>query len=116
MAETAGSGDDDNSAQLMSIHEAARNRNVSQLRRALTAVSPNFTNETGQSAIHLLCYNSIGIRPDHEGRMACLGLLQQSPDFDVHLPDQSGFQAIQYVACHARTRNDVEFMQAVLDA
>ncbi len=34
---TAGSGSDDDSDQLMSIHEAARNCNVRQLRRALAA-------------------------------------------------------------------------------
>jgi hypothetical protein len=38
MAENAGSGSDDDSDQLMSIHEAARNCNVDQLARALAAM------------------------------------------------------------------------------
>ena len=45
MAETAaGGGSDDDSDQLVSIHEAAENCNVNQLQRALAAgVSPNIT-------------------------------------------------------------------------
>ena len=56
MAE-AGSGSDDDSDQLMSIHEAARNCNVRQMRRALDAgASPNFRSGVGHvAAIHLLC-------------------------------------------------------------
>ena len=118
MAETAaGGGSDDDSDQLVSIHEAAENCNVVQLQRALAAgVSPNIT-RTGQSAIHILCLAD-GSDPgfDHEARMACLDLLRQSPDFDVNLRDGAGDRAIHYVACHATSRDDVEFMQAVVDA
>ena len=118
MADTAaGGGSDDDSDQLVSIHEAAENCNVVQLQRALAAgVSPNIT-RTGQSAIHILCLAD-GSDPgfDHEARMACLDLLRQSPDFDVNLGDGAGDRAIHYVACHATSRDDVEFMQAVVDA
>ena len=74
MAENAGSGSDDDSDQLMSIHEAARNCNVRQMRRALVSgVSPNSMNIHGQPPILLLCY--LEPRNAHEARMACLDLL-----------------------------------------
>ena len=82
MAETvtAGTGSDDDSDELMSIHEAARNCNVSQLRRALAAgASPNFRDGVGHvAAIHLLCKikhtDNIGLG----ARLACLDLLRHS--------------------------------------
>ena len=118
MAETAaGGGSDDDSDQLVSIHEAAENCNVVQLQRALAAgVSPNIT-RTGQSAIHILCLadeSDPGF--DHEARMACLDLLRQSPDFDVNATDRVGSIAVHYLAINAKSCDDLEFMQAVLDA
>ena len=81
MAENAGSGSDDD--QLVSIHEAAENFNVSQLRRALAAgASPNSTNGAGQPVIIDFCY-LLPRNYNQEARMACLDLLRQSPDFDV---------------------------------
>ena len=117
MAETlsAASESDDDSDQLVSIHKAARSCNVSQLQRALAAgASPNSTNDAGQPPILLLCY--FEPRNAHEARMACLDLLRQSPDFDVNTPDRAGHIAIQFLGCYAKSRNDVEFMQAVVEA
>ena len=120
--ETAGSGSDDDSdqsqGQLVSIHEAARNCNLSQLRRALAAgASPNFRDGVGHvAAIHLLCKikhtDNIGLG----ARLACLDLLRHSPEFDVNLPNDYGERAIHLSAWHARSSDDVEFMQAVVDA
>ena len=118
MAETlsAASESDDDSDQLVSIHKAARNCNVSQLQRALTAgVSPNSTNDAGRPLIISLCH-LLPRNYNQETRLACLDLLRQSPDFDVNAPDRAGHIAIQFLGCHATSRNDVEFMQAVVDA
>ena len=101
----------------MSIHQAARNCNVSQLRRALAAgASPNIRDGFGRvAAIHLLCKPPAD-EFDLGARLACLDLLRQSPDFDVNLTDEPGDRAIHYLACHAKSRDDVDFMQAVVDA
>ena len=124
MAE-AGSGSDDDSDQLMSLHEAARNCNVRQMRRALDAgASPNFRSGVGHvAAIHLLCKTKLNhadkfpeVRERVGARLACLHLLRQSPDFDVNLPNDYGERAIHLSAWHARSSDDVEFMQAVVDA
>ena len=118
MAETlsAASESDDDSDQSVSIHKAAKHCNVSQLRRALAAgVSPNSTNHVGQPLIISLCY-LLPANYIQEARLACLDLLRQSPDFDVNAPDRNGDLAIHYLGCHATSRNDVEFMQAVVDA
>ena len=118
MAETlsAASESDDDSDQSVSIHKAAKHCNVSQLRRALAAgVSPNSTNHVGQPLIISLCY-LLPANYIQEARLACLDLLRQSPDFDVNAPDRNGDLAIHYLGCHATSRNDVKFMQAVVDA
>ena len=123
MAETAG-----NSDQSMSIHEAAEKCNVIQLQRALAAgASPNFRSGVGHvAAIHLLCRTKLNhadefparleVRLRVGARLACLDLLRQSPDFDVNLPNDYGERAIHLSAWHARSSDDVEFMQAVVDA
>jgi len=92
MAEAAGSGSDDDSDQLVTIHEAAKCCNASQLRRALAAgVSPNLMSPIGRSAIHDLCLPN---ESNLEARLACLDLLRQSPGFDVNLPNSYGERAI----------------------
>ena len=109
----------------MSLHEAARNCNVRQMRRALDAgASPNFRSGVGHvAAIHLLCKTKLNhadkfpeVRERVGARLACLHLLRQSPDFDVNLPNDYGERAIHLSAWHARSSDDVEFMQAVVDA
>ena len=118
MAETlsAASESDDDSDQSVSIHKAAKHCNVSQLRRALaTGVSPNSTNHVGQPLIISLCY-LLPANYIQEARLACLDLLRQSPDFDVNATDRGGDRAVHYLATHAKSRDDVEFMQAVVDA
>ena len=119
MAETAGSGSDDDSDQLMSIQEAARTCNVSQMH----ARSPlEFRPILCATASRLSSFLSSEHHPnqrlgtDLKARLACLDLLRQEPDFDVNLPDRAGDRAIHYLACHAKSRDDVEFMQAVVDA
>ena len=114
---TAGSGSDDDSEQLVSIHEAARNCNVRQMRRALAAgASPNIRDGFGRvAAIHLLCKPPAD-EFDLGARLACLDLLRQSPDFDVNLPNDYGEQALHLLGWHAKSRDDVEFMRAVVDA
>ena len=117
MAETvtAGTGSDDDSDELMSIHEAVRNCNVRQLRRALAAgASPNDKSHHGQPPFLGLCY--LRPRNAHKARMACLDLLRQSPDFDVNATDRVGSIAVHYLAINAKSCDDLEFMQAVLDA
>ena len=112
MAET---GSADGSDQLVSIHEAARNCNARQMRRALDAgASPNDGSYYGQPPRLALCY--LEPRNAHEARMACLDLLRQSPGFDVNATDIGGDRAIHYLALHAKSRDDLEFMQAVVDA
>ncbi len=127
MAETlsAASESDDDWDQLVSIHEAARTLNVSQLRGALAAgASPNFREGFGHvAAIHLLCRTNLNhadefpeVRLRVGARLACLDLLRQSPDFDVNLPNSYGERAIHLLAWHARSSVDMEFMQAVVNA
>ena len=73
----------------MSIHEAARNCNARQMRRALDAgASPNDGSYHGQPPLLALCY--LEPRNAHEARMACLDLLRQSPGFDVNATDIGG--------------------------
>ena len=116
MAETGSDNDWDQN----SIQEAARTCNVSQMRRALAiaGVSPNVMRD-GQPLIILLSsrlHPNQRLGTDPKARLACLDLLRQSPGFDVNLPDRAGDRAIHYLACHAKSRDDVEFMQAVVDA
>ena len=118
MAETlsAASESDDDSDQSVSIHKAAKHCNVSQLRSALAAgVSPNSTNHVGQPLIISLCY-LLPANYIQEARLACLDLLRQSPDFDVNATDRVGSIAVHYLAINAKSCDDLEFMQAVLDA
>ena len=116
MAETGSDNDWDQN----SIQEAARTCNVSQMRRALAiaGVSPNVMRD-GQPLIVILSsehHPNQRVGTDLEARLACLDLLRQELDFDVNLPDRAGDRAIHYLACHAKSRDDVEFMQAVVDA
>ena len=85
MAENAGSESDEDSDQLMSIHEAAENCNVDQLARALAAgVSPNTMRE-GQPLIISLCY-LLPNNYNQEARLACLDLLRhRSPTTRVFI-------------------------------
>ena len=100
----------------LSIHEAARKRNVRQMRRALAAGrSPNMSDGC-QSAIHILCSPPrvtwspgpepgvyLESPPPLVDRLACLHLLRQSLDFDVNLPNDYGERAIHLSAWHARS-------------